>query len=127
MSRPTVPDFSEIRSTLKTGEYVITPRARHTDPETSHAAASSAKAKAAQCRSQVVRVFQDLPEGLTLADVVHRHRVKARALTGWIDFSDSGVRTRVSELVRSGEVVDSGLRRLTSSGRKAIVWKLRTQ
>jgi hypothetical protein len=36
--------------------------------------------------------------------------------------SESGIRSRRSELVASGLVVDSGERRKLASGRKAIVW-----
>ena len=37
--------------------------------------------------------------------------------------SPSGVRTRVSELVKQGAVVDSGQREYTPVGRKAILWR----
>jgi hypothetical protein len=36
----------------------------------------------------------------------------------------SGVRTRRSELVAAGRIVDTGRRQPTRTGRKAIVWAL---
>ena len=37
---------------------------------------------------------------------------------------NSGLRTRRSELVDAGLVVDSGERKLTQNGAKSIVWRL---
>lgn len=39
--------------------------------------------------------------------------------------SPSGQRSRRSELVNAGLVVDSGIRRLTKSGRKSIAWAVK--
>ena len=91
--------------------------ARRTDPETSHAAAESLDPTRLR-RSQefVLGVLRAYPAGLTdeeLREAVDR--------TGYA-ISDSGLRTRRSELVRLGLVEDSGERATTLAGRQTIVW-----
>lgn len=90
------------------------PVARSTDPETSHEAAASVRNPALD-RS---RVYAALGEGpMTDEQILDRCRAHYAPL-----ISPSGARTRRSELVREGLVVDSGDRVRLSSGRRAIVW-----
>lgn len=101
------------------------PAARTTDPGTSHAAAASATTGRAKCRAQVLECFRDAYDGLTLAELVHRHN--ARADVGrFAPFSDSGIRTRAAELADDKVLVDTGVRRRMASGRYGIVWGLST-
>jgi hypothetical protein len=93
-------------------------RARTTDPETSHEAAASVTdlRKRQNHVLQCLKVFGPFSlEGLVTAYKFH----------GYIQQSDSGIRTRCSELVRMGLVEDSGQRARTASGRQAIVWRVR--
>lgn len=85
------------------------PRARRTDPETSHAAARSVRNVTAK-QVAVLRRLADEPS--TDEDLVDR-------VDGQ---TPSGIRTRRSELVRAGLVVDSGVRAELRSGRLGIVW-----
>lgn len=89
--------------------------ARRTDPETSHAAASSLRPdRIATLRSEVLCVFVaigPMDDG-ALVGILHPR--------GW---SPSGIRTRRAELVESGLVEDSGIRQKLLSGRYAIVWR----
>ena len=90
------------------------PRARNTDPETSHEAAKSLGDLRPRQRA-VVRVFERWGQ-LTDGELRHLYDGPAQ--------SDSGLRTRRSELVALGVLFDTGSRRVTGSGRKSIVWGL---
>lgn len=97
--------------------------ARNTDPRTSILAAESSTALQ-QTKTQlaimailehgdatdteIIRTYQDLVE---FGDAPQA--------------SDSGIRSRRSELVKAGKVEDSGLRRRTPAGRLTIVWRLK--
>lgn len=99
------------------------PRARGTDPATSHAAARSIKA-------QELRESQELVYGLferfgPMDDVSLVDRYRELALAGQIRVqSPSGIRTRRNELVEKGRLVNSGKTTILESGRRAIVWAL---
>jgi hypothetical protein len=93
--------------------------ARSTDPETSHEAAASIGSDKIRVSQQIVldllRVHGPMHDR-TLADVY-------AMLAHLPPQSESGLRTRRSELVARGLVVDSGERVVLPSGRKAIIWK----
>jgi hypothetical protein len=90
------------------------PRARSTDPPTSHAAAASAAPLTGRVRIEVLRALRAAgSDGLTDEELVARLSHVA---------TPSGVRTRRAELTERGWVHDSGLQRLTRSRRRAIVW-----
>lgn len=92
----------------------MTPVARRTDPGTSWAAANSVtRVRASQWRIYIILLDSD---GLTDEELI-----RAVASGGW-QMSDSGVRSRRSELVHLGWVHDTGTRRLTAAGRHTIVW-----
>jgi len=90
--------------------------ARTTDPETSHDAAASIRSE--RIRASQVAVLDTFRQHgpLTQEELVTRY---ARAPMQ----SDSGLRTRASELVALGKLVDTGKRRKLKSGRKAIIWR----
>lgn len=96
--------------------------ARTTDPVTSHEAAGSVKHLRVS-QEAVLSAFPSSPLlGMTDQELVSKYG----HLTGEGHVplqSESGVRTRRSELVKKGRLVDSGDRRLTVSGRKSIVWR----
>lgn len=96
---------------------ITLPKARKTDPKTSHDAAESVKnitatkahilkvLRTAKCDEQLVVMFRaNAPVDLRMT-------------------SESGIRSRRAELVREGRVVDTGERITLRSGRRAIIWK----
>lgn len=92
-------------------------KARNTDPQTSHAAAASVTLETlTQTQALVLQTLQthgpmtDEQLCMRIADVQHS------------PVSVSGVRTRRSELVAAGKIVDTGKRLRTRTGRQAIVW-----
>lgn len=92
----------------------VRPRARNTDPWTSHAAAASVDLTRGQ---QVVFNFLDLNRGRTWID-----EELVMALDGVL--SASGVRTRRSELVDMKLVEYTGESRTMTTGRKAREYRL---
>ena len=92
------------------------PRARRTDPATSHAAAHSV----AHLRhnQRVILTLLQLDGPMTDEELLYlwNDRIAER-------ISPSGLRTRRCELVDMGMVRDSGDRRPLESGRMAIVWE----
>lgn len=94
------------------------PAARSTDPETSQAAADSVRRQTDTHRMIQLR-FRELAGG-GLTDEELAARVEAAGYR----ISPSGLRSRRSELVDLGVLVDSGRRRRTRAGRATIVWTL---
>jgi hypothetical protein len=92
------------------------PRARRTDPETSHEAADRV-ANVKQCRLRIMVILNEEKEGLT-----HKELIEEFQMRGW-NLSHSGVRGRCRELVDSGLVRDSGRCRLSQYNRRMIVWE----
>lgn len=94
------------------------PRARASDPATSHAAARSVTnlTEKQQAVLDVIRLHGPL---------THENLVYSYNRYSGLPFqTDSGIRTRCCELVRRGLVMDSGERREISTGRKAVVWRV---
>jgi len=90
------------------------PTARPTDPATSHEAASSVRNVR---ESQQLILWYLVNIGPKTDEDIYEYAMVQKAM------SPSGARTRRSELVRQGLVVDSGERRKTKAGRQTIVWK----
>lgn len=93
-------------------------RARRSDPETSHEAAVSVQV--VRQRSYVLaaaRVLQEFDDNAL--------QVRVREMYPDQKFSDSGVRTRRSELVNLGFIEDSGTRITLPTHRRAIVWRMK--
>lgn len=97
------------------------PRARRTDPGTSHAAAASVDNITAT-QFYILTLLQNALTDYELVDLYGE-------LFAYSDenevprASESGIRSRRAELVARGLVVDTGERRTMPSGRLAIVWK----
>jgi hypothetical protein len=89
--------------------------ARKTDPITSHEAADSVKDPTATQEA----ILKALKRPATDVALVERYRNLKNAPRA----SESGIRSRRAELVKRGLVVDTGLRAVLDSGRKAIIWK----
>ena len=102
--RPRPIDFSEPR-----------PRARRDDPSTSHAAAASVRALT-PTRRRVWEIVSQQPS----TDFEIRDQWFA---TDGPPISDSGLRTRRSELVEMGLLADSGRTRKGPTGRAYTVWR----
>jgi len=103
---------------------VSTAHARRTDPDTSHDAAESVGNVTAR-QVAVLRLFlRDYnAAGMTDMELIEAYEVAARLDPRLFpEQSHSGLRTRRSELVHNGFVVDTGQRRRLPSGRWSIVW-----
>jgi len=95
------------------------PKARTTDPETSHAAAASLE----RLTERRQAVWAVLAEYGPLTDEALVSIYDQLADDGLIPpQSPSGVRTRRNELAKLGLVADTGQRGTTISGRMAMLW-----
>jgi hypothetical protein len=90
------------------------PRARNTDPGTSHEAADSVR----NIRETQQKILSALRQSGPMTD-----EQIFDVLTDKQKLSPSGARTRRCELVRLNLVEDSGERLLTKSNRRTIVWR----
>lgn len=105
--------------TQKAGEAV--PRARTTDPGTSHAAAASVDREAMRATQRaLLSLFEE--KGPMTDEQAAAEYESVYANRGWPQQSPSGLRTRRNELVSSEALRDTGEKRALSTGRKAIVW-----
>lgn len=90
------------------------PRARKTDPKTSHDAAD----KVTDVTITQAYILKALGKPRTDTELIEAYRKLKRAPLA----SESGIRSRRAELVSKGLVVDSGNRGLTQFNRRSIVW-----
>lgn len=102
---------------------VLKAHARRSDPQTSHDAADSISDIELRLRqAAVLKLFEVMGpmehQRLIAAYTAHGLRL------GLPKQSESGIRTRCSELVSLGRVKDSGARVMLPSGRKSIIWTL---
>ena len=97
------------------------PVARNTDPQTSHVAAKSVSnvERTKEIIWHMLRILPSTDEQLVIAynELVQLNPMKTPQA------SESGIRSRRSELVDEGMIEDSGERSKTRSGRSAIVWR----
>jgi hypothetical protein len=93
------------------------PKARRTDPQTSHDAAESVE-RVTDTQSYILQALRRPRTDIQLVEAYGKIGKAPRA-------SESGIRTRRAELVRKGLVVDSGIKQVLPSGRFAIVWARR--
>lgn len=97
------------------------PNARITDPETSHEAAKSVS-KLRYMYDTMIIAFETLGP-MNDEQLIKLWRVGVTEL-GWRSASESGIRSRRSELVAQGKLRDSGKRQKMQSGRLSIVWEI---
>lgn len=90
------------------------PKARNTDPKTSHDAAETV----ADVTITQAYILKALTKPRTDTQLIEAYRKLKRAPLA----SESGIRSRRAELVTKGLVVDSGTRGLTQFNRQSIVW-----
>ena len=94
---------------------------RATDPETSKEAGLSLdQAKVTELMKVIYKMLSVAP--MYDEQLIVRYNL-LREMEGWNMASPSGIRTRRSDLVKIGWVIDSGERKVLPSGRKSIVWK----
>ena len=93
------------------------PNTRTQDPSTSHQAEKSVTGLA-----ESYRIILDLYR--SFGPMNDETLLKTWRATGKKPASDSGIRSRRSELAATGLIVDSGDRMKMASGRNSIVWKL---
>lgn len=98
------------------------PFARLSDPQTSHAAAASISRE--ELRDSQKAVYDLLVERGQMNDEAISSAYSVLMRDGHVPYqSESGLRTRRSELVTLGLVVDTGLTTRMRSGRMSIIWK----
>jgi hypothetical protein len=92
------------------------PRARTTDPVTSHDAAASVK-RIRESHELLLAAFE------RWGDMTDTQLAECLARVGAM-LSPSGIRSRRAELVEMGKLRDSGRTDILPSGRRSIVWRL---
>jgi hypothetical protein len=92
-------------------------RVRPGDPDTSHAAAASLVSVTCRQSQQAILDLLRTVGPMTDTELIARY-------PGDPPQSESGLRTRRSELVAAGLVADSGRRVPLASGRLSIVWEV---
>lgn len=100
--------------------------ARHTDPGTSHAAAASVKALTEKQRA-VLDLFRRYGPMIDETLIARYSALRQLAEGAPPEQSESGIRTRRSELVTRGDLMDTGIKARMTTGRMAIVWGLTLQ
>ena len=91
------------------------PNTRTLDPSTSHEAEKSVTGLA-----ESYRIILDILR--TRGPMNDEQLISSWRTSSHKSASDSGIRSRRSELTASGLIVDTGDRQVMSSGRKSIVW-----
>lgn len=98
-------------------------RARTSDPATSHEAAGKVTNKR-RVQVEILRMLRRIHPHALCDDTIRTIYRESADVHDLPPVSDSGLRTRRSELVSAGLVVDSGERATLPSGRRAIRWTL---
>ena len=91
------------------------PKARTSNPETSHQAAASVK-NLTKTKLFVLKALSKPRHDNEMVIVYRSYKTAPMA-------SDQGIKSRRAELVREGFIEDSGKRVVLPSGRKSIVWR----
>lgn len=98
-----------------------TPSARPTDPDTSHSAGERALTRAPIVRAVILELM-DGTEPLTHDEIIARYRMRMITHPDTPKASDSGIRTRVSELCRAGLLVQFRDEGRSALGNRAKLW-----
>lgn len=96
--------------------------ARETDPFTSHEAAASIGQEQIRASQSAILRLLELFGPMPHTKMIYFYQ-RDHDFYSWPEQSESGIRTRCKELVRLGQIRDSGGRAVLASGRKAIVWE----
>ena len=113
--RPDEVSAGEVRALASWVLHALDARARSTDPDTSHEAARSIGEMTGK-RQAVLDIIRAIGRG-TDEDIIDAYHSSTAPQQ-----SASGIRTRRAELTLMGLVVDTGERKVRSSGRGSIVW-----
>lgn len=97
------------------------PSARTTDLDTSHRAGDRARERAPIIRTVIMEIM-DGSEPLTHDEIIARYRLRMVTDPSTPPASDSGIRTRVSELRKAGLVVLDPTEGLSTYGNRAKRW-----
>lgn len=95
------------------------PHARVTDPQTSHDAANSVT-NTAQTKTAIVEIYKKFGPLTDPELIIKYYEMVAKGLAP--NASESGIRTRRSELVTMGIIENTGFKEKLPSGRNAIIW-----
>jgi hypothetical protein len=101
-------------------QEVTIPRARTTDPATSHDAAASVTG-VTETQAIILMLLRETP--MCDEKLIQQYRMGEK-LWGFPHKSDSGIRSRRAELVRKGFVETLGLQERMTTGRFATVWQV---
>lgn len=113
--------FLNRRAAHRATRRTPTPRARLSDPQTSHSAARTVRGVTAT-HARIKALLRD--EGPMTDEQIAEAWKRMVTIAAWPKGSPSGLRTRRAELVDRGEVVDTGRTALTRAGRRTTVWAL---
>lgn len=91
-------------------------KVQNNHPDTSHEAADLITGVTGKARLEILAAIRSVPAGLT-DEQLFAHLDQTNST-----ISPNARRARRGELVEKGYLKDSGKRRLTSTGRQAIVW-----
>ena len=92
--------------------------ARNSDPRTSHEAAESVK-DLTEVQSRILSLFDRNSFGLTDEQLIEQYNL---AFGRYYPATDSSIRSRRSELVHKGKLMDTGHRGTTRAGRATTIW-----
>ena len=98
------------------------PRARSTDPQTSHVAARKAREGLTAKQQAVLECFIG-SEGLTDPELAHKYNLRITHGYGYPRQAASGLRTRRHELVEIGKL--EAYRTTEGPGRKFTIWRIK--
>jgi len=101
-------------------QEVTIPRARNTDPATSHDAAASV-GEVTETQAIILMLLRETP--MCDEKLIEQYRLGEK-LWGYPHKSESGIRSRRAELVRKGLVETVGLQERMSTGRFAFIWQV---
>lgn len=95
---------------------------RRGDPDTSFEAAERASKNLSAARRAVLGLFMAANKPMTDHDMIFAYNEMHKTVPGLPKQTDSGLRTRRSELVRAGKVRFSGTYGVTPSGGRSRQW-----
>lgn len=99
------------------------PKARISDPETSHeAAASLDPTKLSELMIAIIQITREAGK-ITDGDLISKYYEYSQ-IFGWEVYEPQTIRSRRSDLVKAGKIEFSGEYGITRSGRRTRMWKI---